>query len=239
MLDKIKYCLKNGAKMLKNVISLFSSFKDSTKPPLAKMYDQWGHRYDELVAITNYQGGKWIEKNAQYFENVSGKVLDLGCADGFIANKIFQLNHKLQFDGIDFSKKMLHAAKNQKRYQRLIQADLNTGIPAELNSTYDFIIATGFFEFIQDHEKLLHDIHKYLKQNGLLFLTLQKADLIHKQLIKDTRGIDITAYKDQLECQKQLTASGFNILEIAEGFGYRDSILQMDNTFFYIIATRL
>jgi glycosyltransferase involved in cell wall biosynthesis len=88
------------------------------------------------------------------------KVLDLGCADGALGQRIRALGHHVtgvdldRFDGVE------------ERLDGFIQADLEHGIPTEVGSGYDIVLCADVIEHVRDPRQLLHDAGKLVSAGG-------------------------------------------------------------------------
>lgn len=102
----------------------------------------------------------------------SKKILDLGCGDGQISKRIKDLGFEVY--GFDFSKKNLRLAK--KKGIKVKFGDLNKKIPYKKES-FDIIFAGEIIEHIYDTKKLLAEIKRILKKEGILIITT--PNLVH------------------------------------------------------------
>lgn len=88
------------------------------------------------------------------------KVLDLGCADGALGQRIRTLGHHVtgvdveRFDGVD------------DRLDGFIQADLEHGIPDSVGSGYDIVLCADVIEHVRDPRQLLHDAGRLVAAGG-------------------------------------------------------------------------
>jgi predicted TPR repeat methyltransferase len=99
-------------------------------------------------------------------------VLDIGVGTGQTA-KIF-INSGASVTGLDISQKMLASAGSKLKFKELIRHDIEKGLPSELKKEkFDIIVACGILEFVRDIEKVLKDIKKLLKPNGLIVFTYE------------------------------------------------------------------
>jgi glycosyltransferase involved in cell wall biosynthesis len=88
------------------------------------------------------------------------KVLDLGCADGALGQRIRTLGHHVtgvdldRFDGVE------------ERLDGFIQADLEHGIPDSVGSGYDIVLCADVIEHVRDPRQLLHDAGRLVSAGG-------------------------------------------------------------------------
>lgn len=104
---------------------------------------------------------------------ISGEVLDLGC--GVMPYKEFLLesNRILNYTGIDLEPTIYHNQVKPDRFWDGIT------IPFEDNS-FDWVIATEFFEHYFEMENLLKEIKRVLKKDGTLFFTVPFIWTLHE-----------------------------------------------------------
>jgi glycosyltransferase involved in cell wall biosynthesis len=95
-----------------------------------------------------------------------GRVLDVGCSDGRFGARVRDLGHHVV--GVD-------AMKNEGVGERLdgfVEADLNAGLPAEVGSNFDYIVAADVLEHVVEPDALLRDIVGRLAPNGSILVSL-------------------------------------------------------------------
>lgn len=99
--------------------------------------------------------------------SISGKrILDVGCAAGFISRKLVEKN---EIYGVDISAEPLkYAAKMGIKTK---QWDIQKGLPFD-SGFFAVVIATEVLEHIFDTDALLSEIRRVLKEDGILVLTV-------------------------------------------------------------------
>lgn len=100
------------------------------------------------------------------------KVLDVGCGDGFFLYLISALPIKLTLVGFDNDKRILTIARKNLANTRLRLAygDVTT-MPFAENS-FNQAIMTEVLEHVKNERKALAEVHRILKPNGKLILTV-------------------------------------------------------------------
>jgi glycosyltransferase involved in cell wall biosynthesis len=94
------------------------------------------------------------------------KVLDLGCADGALGQRIRTLGHHVtgvdveRFDGVE------------ERLDSFIQADLEHGIPDSVGSGYDIVLCADVIEHVRDPRQLLHDAGRLVAAGGSVIASI-------------------------------------------------------------------
>jgi glycosyltransferase involved in cell wall biosynthesis len=95
-----------------------------------------------------------------------GKVLDLGCSDGYLAERLRSLGHHVT--GVDV------VAHNgvKERVDRFIEADLDRGLPPELDGTYDIVLAADVLEHVRAPESILDQVRSILAPRGSMIVSV-------------------------------------------------------------------
>lgn len=92
------------------------------------------------------------------------KILDIGCGTGELTNQLAQLGHEVT--GIDQSANMIDQAKHAFPSVKFFTKDILTVDSFE--EKYDVIFSNAAFHWILNHERLVENISKLLRPNGLL-----------------------------------------------------------------------
>jgi SAM-dependent methyltransferase len=87
-------------------------------------------------------------------------MLDLGCSGGQLAERLQEAGHHVT--GVDVTE----IDKVRDRTGAFYRADLNDGIPAEVGSGFDIVIAADVLEHLSDPGRLLNEIQRVLSPNG-------------------------------------------------------------------------
>ena len=104
-------------------------------------------------------------------------VLDIGCYDGFITEKIRNYGNKVT--GVEVSKQGVKWCKVRKI--KVIEQDLETKFPFKDNS-FDTVFGGEIIEHIFDTDSLLQEIRRILKPNGSLVLTTPNIASLTRRL---------------------------------------------------------
>jgi len=128
--------------------------------------------YSDLVDSTIYNENKMVTVNKVIsLLPKEGKILDLGCFNGYILEKINELgNYELY--GLDASTAAVEACQDKGLNVSLV--DLESGIPFEDN-TFDAVIGLEIIEHLADTDFFLNEINRVLKTNGKLILSTPNA----------------------------------------------------------------
>ncbi len=146
------------------------------------------------------------------------KILDLGCGDGFYIHLLTQLPVNLDITGFDYDDIVLkNARKNIGNNKIKLISGTAEKTPFK-NESFNKIIMTEVLEHVGDDKKAMKEVHRILKKNGTLVLTVPSYDfpflwdplnwILQKGFNKHIHGIGffagIWAYHIRLYKQKDL-----------------------------------
>lgn len=203
---------------------------------LKDLYDKVGGDYPLLVKRTSYKGYKWAEnKLLEKMPSSPVRVLDLGCADGLLAEGVKQFRSDDAWVGVDYSSGMVKAARERDVYEIVYEQDLSLGLSKEIlmsEEKYSALLAVGCLEFVQDHKRLLGQLKNLLNPEGWFFFTVEKKteDGIQKALDTDR----IVYCKEEILLV--LNDAGFDMVSCTEGDAYTPSVADSAVAYFYIEA---
>lgn len=103
---------------------------------------------------------------------LKGKILDLGCGEGEIAQEVF--GKQLEW-GLDNDREMVKKAKQSGMYRQVILGDA-AKIPLK-SKTVDLVFANSVLEHIKDIDKVLAEVRRVLKPGGLFIATMPSDQL--------------------------------------------------------------
>ncbi len=88
------------------------------------------------------------------------KILDLGCSSGLLAERLRAMGH--QVTGVDVTE----IEGVGERTSAFFKADLNQGIPPEVGSDFDLVLAADVLEHLSDPAALMDQIRDVLAPDG-------------------------------------------------------------------------
>ena len=94
------------------------------------------------------------------------RILDLGCADGWLAEHARKLGHEVV--GVD----LVERPGVIDRVDRFVQADLDHGIPAEVGEGFDIVLAADVLEHVREPGHLLRDVAPLLADGGAVYTSI-------------------------------------------------------------------
>lgn len=118
-----------------------------------------------------------ISKSFKFDSNTY--YLEIGCGPAHIGDYLME-NHDVYFIGVDFNYNMLLTLKkyfDKKGYKKylLVYGDIND-MPIK-NNTIDFVYGGGVIEHMSDTNKILKELYRILKSNGVSFNTVPAFNL--------------------------------------------------------------
>ena len=99
-------------------------------------------------------------------ERPTGTVVDLGCADGSVAQRIRSVGHHVI--GVDLTK----SQGVETRVDQFVQADLEQGLPLDLPRSFDTVVCADVLEHVRFPERLLAEIRPRLNEHGVVLASV-------------------------------------------------------------------
>ena len=119
-----------------------------------------------------------------------GRVLDLGCSSGLLAERMRKLGHLVV--GVDIEA----FDEVRERVDTFIQADLDQGIPDEVGDGFDVVVAADVIEHHRQPDLLLRQARQRLSPDGVLMVSVPnfghwypRARTVAGRFDYDRRGI--------------------------------------------------
>jgi SAM-dependent methyltransferase len=145
-----------------------------------------------------------------------GRVLDLGCADGHLAERLRSLGYHVT--GVDV------VAHNgvKERVDRFVQADLERGVPPEVGTSFDVVLAADVLEHVRSPDRVLQDVRPLLAPGGSLLVSVPnighwypRARVAVGRFDYDRRGIldqDHVRFFTRRSFERLVTSTGFRVV---------------------------
>ena len=89
------------------------------------------------------------------------KILDLGCSSGLLAERLVEMGHHVT--GVD----VVEIAGVTERTSAFVKADLNDGIPAEIGTGFDIVLAADVLEHLVNPGNLMGQVRDVLSPDGV------------------------------------------------------------------------
>lgn len=175
-----------------------SYFKDNNPdvklPPDYLMYESFQINYDKY-----YNGGKkmaaWLATHFEKHIKLENKrILDWGCGPGRIIRHMPKIiNNNCEFFGTDYNKKSIDWCSKNLSGISFNKNELKASLPYKDN-TMDVIYGISIFTHLSEqmHYEWFNELHRVLKPNGILLLSLHgdnfKSKLTDEELQKYNEG---------------------------------------------------
>jgi SAM-dependent methyltransferase len=88
------------------------------------------------------------------------KILDLGCSSGLLAERLVEMGHHVT--GVD----VMEIAGVTGRTSSFVKADLNDGIPPEVGTGFDVVLAADVLEHLVNPGNLMGQVRNVLSPDG-------------------------------------------------------------------------
>lgn len=99
------------------------------------LFDTFAPSYEITLKNIGYQV---IDKIAELYKPIKGKILDIGCGTGLVGEKLADSDN--EFYGVDISQNMLNIAEKKGKYIKLIKKDILEYLDGEYPA-FDYAIA--------------------------------------------------------------------------------------------------
>ena len=146
---------------------------------MVKLYHQEGTIFkskNPIVRILEKMRLRKIIKFAQIKNN--NKILDLGCGEGYL---ISLLPDEISIVGIDISPTALNQAKETFKNKKNVSFELGNAYKLDYPEKYfDRIICSEVLEHIPDPRRVIEEIHRLLKDDGLAIISIPDEKRIQK-----------------------------------------------------------
>lgn len=120
-------------------------------------YRLWRRTYEVLATIEEF-----AEKPVQ-------DIIDLGAADGRMLDAVHQKYKHAHCMGVEYNQELVDFAKAKFPYLKIVQGDIHS--LDFLGNSFDVGIATAVIEHVSNPVKIISEIKRVLKPNGIFILT--------------------------------------------------------------------
>ncbi|HUS51888.1 MAG TPA: class I SAM-dependent methyltransferase [Candidatus Bathyarchaeia archaeon] len=130
--------------------------------------------FREYLKVAPLSHALWRANEARALEkfNFDSSVLDIGCGFGEFAGVFFDSQITM---GIDISKKEIFKAIKAGKYEKALEADARN-LPFPDNS-FKTVISISVLEHIRGIKKVLSEVYRVLKKDGLFIFTVPTLNL--------------------------------------------------------------
>jgi glycosyltransferase involved in cell wall biosynthesis len=149
----------------------------------------------------------------------AGRVLDLGCSDGVVAEQLRALGHHVT--GVDL---IAHEGVKE-RVDRFIEADLDLGLPPQVEGPFDVVLAADVLEHVRRPDRILEQVMPLITPDGTLITSVPnfghwypRARVALGRFDYDRRGIldrDHIRFFTRLSFERLANRSGYTVVRRA------------------------
>ena len=118
------------------------------------------YAFKESDVSSHGQIVEWLRQMAP------GEVLDLGCSGGRLAEHVRADGHRVT--GVD----LVEIPGVRDRVDRFLLADLSAGLPSDVGSGYDVVVAADVLEHVPHPEQLLQELREVVRPGGSIVTSI-------------------------------------------------------------------
>jgi 2-polyprenyl-3-methyl-5-hydroxy-6-metoxy-1,4-benzoquinol methylase len=146
---------------------------------------------------------------SKYFDT-SGNVLDVGCAYGFMLQRVPDSFNKF---GMDISDHAIEEAKKRVPTATFKVWNAEDELPFD-EDFFDMILLNEVLEHLESPDAALENIWRVLKKDGILYITTPNLNIVRKKILsyadKKEHHVSLFPRSDLIEL---LNSQGFKIVE--------------------------
>lgn len=138
-----------------------------------------------------------------------GRVLDVGCAFGYLLDKVPDSFEKI---GLDISEYALKQGS-----ERVISGKFVLGSAGKqpfTDNTFSAVLLNDVLEHVEDPEEILREVHRIMEAEGLLYITTPNLNWGRKHILGDAdrkeHHISMLSHNDLIGLVKRF---GFNVTD--------------------------
>jgi 2-polyprenyl-6-hydroxyphenyl methylase/3-demethylubiquinone-9 3-methyltransferase len=138
--------------------------------------DRWYEAYDDPVALLRAEGklkNPWVaDRIRSHLEGRPGRILDIGCGAGFLANALAAEGHRVS--GVDMSRGSLKVARARSAAAGGVPADAAYQVADAYrlpfrDAAFDAVVALDFLEHVTAPGRVIEEAARVLRPGGLFF----------------------------------------------------------------------
>lgn len=147
------------------------------KDAIAESFSKAAHSYDQSAEFQRIAGNLLLDK-LPLCSVTPKNILDLGCGTGFFTRKLSSLYPNSEVIGLDLSQGMIDFCQERSAKELYLCADAES-IPLASNSQ-DLIYSNLTFQWLDSLDRLLSEINRVLKPNGVLIFSSLVPGTLHE-----------------------------------------------------------
>jgi 2-polyprenyl-3-methyl-5-hydroxy-6-metoxy-1,4-benzoquinol methylase len=167
----------------------------------------------KILATHNYEAKRYTFIG-NFFKDIKGKFLDIGCCRGGLRK---YLHGDLEYYGVDVL---------SNNFENFVCIDLNSATLPFPNKQFDAITCTDVLEHLFYPFKMLQEIKRVLKDDGVVLLSLPNdkgLNQIFRDLFCEIRSYDDSVYdhhwRFSIKTAREFVEKEFQIIKESPEFG--------------------
>jgi len=145
--------------------------KSTTTYKQQVLQDGWDSSFSILNAQLDHLVPTYVKKMPKQSGVQRIRILDAGCADGILTEKVDFEKHGADVHGFDIAEDLLKIAQCKNKYEDLRPASFAETLPYSADS-FDFIIANGVLGYCATNRPL-YEFVRILKAGGYILITMR------------------------------------------------------------------
>lgn len=170
--------------------SFIKDYPDVVLPPDYMMYESFQLDYSRYF-LNGKKTTQWLVDLVSPYSSLNqADVLDWGCGPGRLIRHLPELLKEARsFTGTDYNSETIKWCQNHLKGMKFTRNDLMPPLSFEEGS-FDLVYGISIFTHLSKaaHETWLNELHRVLRQNGILFLTLH-GDVFMDKLEKSEQEV--------------------------------------------------
>lgn len=153
------------------------------------------------------------------------KVLDLACGKGRHSITLNELG--LNVLGVDLSPNSISiASESENETLKFGVHDMREIIPNEkFDVVFNLFTSFGYFDFIEDNQKVIHSISEMLNENGVAVIDFMNANKVVDNLVEqEVKEVDGVEFKIKREFDGKHIFKHINFSDENEEFSYTERV---------------
>jgi len=125
--------------------------------------------YNSSNPLVKFVHNQRLDQIVKMIPSQDKRILDAGCGEGHLIQKLYIKNKKNSYYGIDITKIALEETKKRCPYAKLYEMDLS-----KINfddKFFDVILCTEVLEHIYDYKNVIKELERSLKKGGYLIIS--------------------------------------------------------------------
>lgn len=143
---------------------------------IAKGFDlsdaEIARRYKNIAGLLTMPWYFYSRMSEMIAPPARGKVLDIGCGNGFMLKALKKIRPDAEYFGLDNALELVRGTKKRLGGQRhFVHASANRPLPFK-DRSFDLIVCTEVIEHLKQPKSLLREIRRLLKPGGKAAITV-------------------------------------------------------------------